>query len=760
MKKKNLLLLLCISCLCLLIQSCDISSSKSKIVKFENLKGLKIDNIAIDDDGHIKEPTLQERNGWTFEGWYLDATFNNKIEDLSTYTFTKSTTVYAKWKLTRYTITYEGVSGVTNLENLPTEYVVKHTFPEDYSEEEIDDVWKADFDYSGKIPTFNEEKAIRGIELVDPVRPGYKFLGWYDSDGNKVDKLNNIEPTNITLTAKWEIGAFYNITYIVNGGILPEDAPKTFEGSIGTILKKAIFTNIDMVFVRWEDAEGNVYDRISPNTFKDITLIAIFEKRQSIQKWNINQINFQGKGMIYEIKVDSVEENDPYNSAYLGHQKELKQQWQAKVQAAYDIIIKYTAWGDEAPWGRGRVSYINKKYLDGFDDVYVTEINSTWIPRLVRGNSIVELYDMNTGDGIFKQLGSSQSNVGYVQNETINLATSVNNKIYGYNINKPTADYFMYYNVDKVKTLDLDDPAELWMKGEWTISNFKKWTKAAQSKLDKDNYVFDMDFGSAIIGLTTSTGGALTSINPSKLYLTNNEVIDNIKYLQEAYTNGLYFNRNAQEVSSGFMTGVTIFHSGEINYLKNNLRFDSRIINFKIGVVPYPTADGLGGTPITTTDVSKAIKLDNGEYLKDKDGNYIETVDMSESSFNVPFTNTSCYAVLNNENGKNGITSNIVMNILHDLLACYDFNYDCERDDCTFHYSVETKLDRDIDAMVIKSCQNNMYYEVLDTVSFSSTNNFNLAALSIVKNNEDPAASLNELLSKYQVIMNELGYSI
>lgn len=178
--------------------------SQPKVVKFANLKGLKIDNIAIDDDGHIKEPTLQKRNGWTFKGWYLDATFNNKIEDLSTYTFTKSTTIYAKWKLTRYTITYEGISEVTNLENLPTEYVVKHTFPEDYSEDEKDNVWKADFDYSGKIPTFNEEKAIRGIELVDPVRPGYKFLGWYDSDGNKVDKLNNIEPTNITLTAKWE----------------------------------------------------------------------------------------------------------------------------------------------------------------------------------------------------------------------------------------------------------------------------------------------------------------------------------------------------------------------------------------------------------------------------------------------------------------------------------------------------------------------------------------------------------------------------
>ena len=178
--------------------------SQPKVVKFDNLKGLKIENIAVDDDGHIKAPDKPENKGWTFCGWYLDKSFNNKIDDLSTYTFTKTTTVYAKWKLTRYKITYEGITGITNLENLPTEYVMKHTYPEDWSEEDKDDVWKPDYDYDGSIPTFNEEKAIRGISLVDPIRKGYTFLGWYNSNDELVERLNNVKPTDITLIAKWQ----------------------------------------------------------------------------------------------------------------------------------------------------------------------------------------------------------------------------------------------------------------------------------------------------------------------------------------------------------------------------------------------------------------------------------------------------------------------------------------------------------------------------------------------------------------------------
>ena len=85
-------------------------------------------------------------------------------------------------------------------------------------------------------------------------------------------------------------------------------------------------------------------------------------------------------------------------------------------------------------------------------------------------------------------------------------------------------------------------------------------------------------------------------------------------------------------------------------------RFNPTKMTFVIGVVPYPTADGEGGIPVTTTYKDEAISIGNDEYLTNANGEYIKTVDMSESSFKIPFTGTGCYAVLNVENGKNNIS--------------------------------------------------------------------------------------------------------
>ena len=477
--------------------------------------------------------------------------------------------------------------------------------------------------------------------------------------------------------------------------------------------------------------------------------------------------------MIYEIKVLPVTEYDPFDPGYTGSQKDIKQQQQTKVQAAYDIIVKYTAWEDSAPWGPERVKHINKKYMEGYGDVYVVTIASQWIPTLVKGGSIAELYNMTTETGIFTELSydeKEQTEEGYIQNNTINQATSVKGRVYGYSLGNARPDYFMYYNVDKVKNLNLEDPAELWMKGEWTMSKFSNWVKDAQTKLSKGEYVLDMGFAESIIGLTASTGNQMSNVQPPRIFLTNNQVTDRISFLQEAYASGLYYGRGVQDVSPGFQAGSTILHHGDLWFLKESTRFNPLVMTFKIGVVPYPTADGQGGTPITTKDVSKAIKLDGDKYLTDANGDYIETVDMSESTFQIPFTGTSCYAVLNIENGKNGINAKVIMNILHDLVAGLgdDPNNTVNLTaDESYRNSLELKLDREIDIEVIMSCQDNTYFELMELLSMTvgggshfGDGGFWPLAASIVKKTDSPVTALSEVLPKYKQAMRDLGYNI
>lgn len=173
---------------------------KPLTVEFVTNGGTSIDIVAVDDDGHIKVPNNPTRFGWDFEGWYLDAKMTNKIEDLSSYTFTSSTYLYAKWRLHRYTITYVLNGGENNSKN-PKEYVIKHSKPED-------ETWTADFTQDGNtfVPLPNEAIMLSNITIYAPTKEGATFDGWYktpDFKGSKVTEIQTIEPEDITLYAKW-----------------------------------------------------------------------------------------------------------------------------------------------------------------------------------------------------------------------------------------------------------------------------------------------------------------------------------------------------------------------------------------------------------------------------------------------------------------------------------------------------------------------------------------------------------------------------
>ena len=329
----------------------------------------------------------------------------------------------------------------------------------------------------------------------------------------------------------------------------------------------------------------------------------------------------------------------------------------------------------------------------------------------------------------------------------------------------------MYYNVDLVEECGLEDPAELWLKGEWTLSTFDEWIKKAQNVLStKGGYALDMGFAESIIGLTASTGNQMTKVSPPLLYLNRTNVTDNIALLQEYYHSGLYYGRGVQDVSPGFAGGTTLLHHGDLWFMKESTRFNPAKMTFVIGVVPYPADDGEGGIPVTTTDVEEAISIGNGEYLTNANGEYIKSVDMSESSFKIPFTGTGCYAVLNVENGKNNINSTVIMHILHDLTA--GLGDDPNKlvslsPDESYRNFLETKFDRYIDVEVIMSCQGTTYFEIMELLSmtvgggshFGDSAWWPLAA-SIIKSKDSPVTAINEVLGKYKQAMIDLGYNI
>ncbi|WP_301538548.1 InlB B-repeat-containing protein [Bifidobacterium panos] len=238
------------------------------------------------------------KDGYTFDGWYDEA--GNKVDTVPA--DAQDMKITAKWKGNEYNITYGPNDGTLPEDapkthtygqetKLPTPTKDGYTFDGWYDENgnKLDTIpanaqdlkitakWTADeYDITydpndGTLPegaprthTYGEE-----TELPTPTRDGYTFDGWYDENGTKVDTI----PANgkdLKITAKWT-GNEYDITYDLDGGTLPADAPKTH--TYGEETKLPIPTKDGYTFDGWYDEDGNKVDTIPANG-KDLKITA------------------------------------------------------------------------------------------------------------------------------------------------------------------------------------------------------------------------------------------------------------------------------------------------------------------------------------------------------------------------------------------------------------------------------------------------------------------------------------------------------
>ena len=511
-------------------------------------------------------------------------------------------------------------------------------------------------------------------------------------------------------------------------------------------------------------------------------------KVQYEPRWQPNKQTggWNGKNMTVKILVLPKSSYDPFDPGYSQSNKKIMQKQVRLVEAAYGIKIVFEDWPDAAPWGPTRVEYIKTKTQSGDfanEDVYVVDIASAWIPTLVKNGCLAELAVLDTENnaesGIFTEIGYQETYEGsgefeagtYLQNPTNNQVTSSLKKVYGYVQGSVRPDYFMYYNADMIADANMTDPAELWLRGEWTWSAFELYCQQLQAALPENNYALSVGFPEFVIGSVASTGGKIATTRPS-LGLTSLTVIERFQEIQNLYASGCYENRNVEDVSTGFLEKRVAIVHGDLWFLGDASRFNPEMCDFTIGSVPYPTADGDGGQPIETTDVNEAIAGYNGKPIEtEKDsGVYIAGVDMSNSSFAVPYGSTGCKSIIDTPSGKNGINNKIIFAILYDLYdGLGDDPEQAKVDSDTAYYNwLLTKFDRALYAEVIMSVQEYTYFELIELVSMTvgsgshfGGNAFWPLASNICKNQSvTPATRLNEVVEDYYEAMEAMGYIV
>ena len=188
----------------------------------------------------LTEPSTPTKEGFTFDGWYEDATLNTKF-DFNT-SVVSNLTLYAKWTENKYTLTFDANGGTGSM-TAKTGLTGEYTLPAN--------------------------------EFTAP--SGKQFKGWsLTADGAIINKVDMTE--NKTVYAIWEDipVVTYTLTFDANGGTgsmtaktgltgeytLPANeftAPsgKQFKGwsltADGAIINKVDMTENKTVYAIWED---------------------------------------------------------------------------------------------------------------------------------------------------------------------------------------------------------------------------------------------------------------------------------------------------------------------------------------------------------------------------------------------------------------------------------------------------------------------------------------------------------------------------
>lgn len=752
--------LLCLTFVGLLI-AC---GNKTYKINYDLAGGAHV-GAAVTEYNGKKEVTLgtASKDGYVFEGWFEG---NNKVEKIAKGSKGDRNLV-AKWKksetpVTSYTITFN-TNGGTLAQNAPTSY-------------------------DGKTE----------VLLPTVTKDGFDFLGWFTSNdfsGTAVTKINANESGNKTFYANWKPQGGQEptentITFVLNGGEFVDGAsvPSKYTPGAGTVLlpTEEDVTKENSTFVAWYDnpeCTGTEVFFVGKSESGDKVFYAKWEQAEVkySPRWALNRIGFKGTGQEIKIKVLPVSDFDPFDGGYNADDKNIRQAHQKLVEGAYNVKITYSAWDASAAWGPERVNFIKNNYVDGSfvkNSVYVVNITSQWIPTLVKANTLAPLYDTSSQKGLFKD-------VDYQQDKVINEALTANKKVYGFAPGSARPDNFLYYNVELAEKSGLADPAELWFRGQWTWDTFKNWVQTAQNNLASvANFKNVIDVGAAEFFIGAAAGQNLKLVTSKGICQFSNSkqaaLFDEMISLYSSCWNAAH---GTHDVTQQFLEGQTVFANGSLWFLKESTRFDPSVVKFTIGVVPFPTSNTNIMTPYTApytymdtsgnyVEVTEPLKTFKGEDLVDDSGNKIYGLDLSQSTgFQIPYTGTSNYSLINFSETSNNITQTIVFNVLYDLIAGQgdDPNKVAKLTaDQGYEVYLNKKLDNPLYAKVIMSVQDPKlsYYELMEVVSMTAgdgshfgPNGFWPAASAILKSGTTAKSQLAELKPPYEAAVQQLGIS-
>ncbi|WP_337983581.1 InlB B-repeat-containing protein [Lysinibacillus sp. C5.1] len=346
---------------------------KQLTVSFDATGGSPVGDLTISYDEKINAPTTPTKTGYTFAGWYKDATLTSEW-DFAAETVTEDTTLYGKWDANSYTMTFH-TNGGTAVAPILATYGEKATAPTaptktgytfagwykdatltnkwDFATESVteDTTLYGKWDANSYTMTFHTNGgttvapilATYGEKATAPTAPtktGYTFAGWYKDATltNKWDFATETVTEDTILYVKWAINS-YTVTFNTNGGTTVAPVTITYDKKI---TKPAAPTKVGHTFAGWykSDTLTTQWDFLIDVVTKDTALYA---------KWFVNSSS-GSDGQSSTPTTPSVPENpktpsnEPSNPVETPHTEPSKPETEAQDIIFSDVPKTHWAW--------------------------------------------------------------------------------------------------------------------------------------------------------------------------------------------------------------------------------------------------------------------------------------------------------------------------------------------------------------------------------------------------------------------------------
>jgi uncharacterized repeat protein (TIGR02543 family) len=207
------------------------------LVIFDTMGAAELEPLKVESGDTVSLPTPQ-REGYTFEGWFLDDAFESSASFLIL--SNQDRTLYAKWDPIPYTLVFN-TNGGSSVDAI-TEF-------------------------------FDTE-----LDITLPEKAGYNFTGWFEDNQTFLVPFTSTTMTlDKTLFAKWTPIEF-NVSYTLNGG--ENNASNVLTYTIEDDLVNFLAPDkVGYSFLGWFENsafEGNPITAINPNRLANVSLFAKF----------------------------------------------------------------------------------------------------------------------------------------------------------------------------------------------------------------------------------------------------------------------------------------------------------------------------------------------------------------------------------------------------------------------------------------------------------------------------------------------------